>query len=1514
MERKLLLPGIEIGRTEEEDRLEKFVQVEVKTARIVDPISRSAGDAAYTPLPEDVEDDDIVELEFENGERRWKQWMTVDQLRATMEQQASREGGGQDEPLKVPHTWEAKDPSRGWGTIALMALKVVGIDTDKLAEKGAQKLAAAIANRFESQLVEKQGHGFGLYRFTDPAKLDTQVTLEDVTKLTGSGPYLVFLHGTASSSVGSFGKLAETNEWKELQKTYDQRVLALEHRTFSVSPVQNALDLAALLPGGARLHLISHSRGGLVGELMCLAQAGDCRTKFADLTRAYEQGGNDNGFGAERERERKDLEKLWDLLLDKKLVVDRFVRVACPARGTTLASKRIDYLASGLLNAIGFVPVIKNTPAELVYDWLKSLLLTLVKKKADPRELPGIEAMSPTAPLIEFLNHPELSTKSDLGVIAGDIEVGNLKLTIPALIGNTFFWAKNDLVVNTKAMYDGIRREKAYYFFDQGSLVCHFNYFANAETRSRLNGWVLRKDDTTDEFFREVRREERGARDGQTVSDWLEQEEMATAEVPVYNLEVSMLHGDLRLARHPVVVGHYDGDGIVSAEKYLDRLLDGRLTDRLGMRLYPGPVGTAEVIYGEKDSSPGGALIVGLGDMGSINSEVVERGVMTVALRHALAVSEQPASEQPIGEQPSTTPGRKFRSAAFSALLIGTYGGNALRVKESVAAIVRGAINANRILYLQNMWDRVRIDRIELVELYEDVAIQAMSAVHELSRDQSSDFAQEVTVKVEPGTIRSVGGGRYQRPPSEFDTYWYGRIQITKARGAATPSPASYFGQPPTLFKLDPDRFVEKLIEEAVKTPQKRAQLSEAITEMFVRGGTKEAADGGLEFLVFTDRARIEASLQGTQRRLVDALVEQSTNKTRYEKDLSVSLYELLVPNALKDRTEHIILLLDSESAKYPWELVTDRTRPDEPVSTRLGLLRQFKTTDFRANPRPSRGNYAMVVGDTINNRLAPLPGAQAEAELVAGLMSAAGYLVRKKIKADGKTVINELFAREYQILHIAAHGIFNPNAPDESGVVLGDGLFLTAKELVNLRTVPDLVFINCCHLGKFSNEEHGRLETEYPHHLAASVAEELIKMGVKAVVAAGWAVDDAAAKKFAEKFYSEMLNGEAFGEAVRKARVATHREYAGTNTWGAYQCYGNPNFRLNMQGGRHLPKSGFYSRREYRDELRAIAERPDVQDEAGNQESRKRLRELEKALRAQSSPANLIADGEVLAELGGAWAALGNYAEAIKFYQEAIGTEDARASLKAVETCANLESRYAVQLWERRGADKVSGRERERLDAARRQDAKEHLDEAKKRFNWLLKLDATSERYALMGKVYKSLALISERKEDREANLKAAKEFYRMGYETAGKKDEAPQNWLYPATNYIACAMFLRPSKKEKDELTALFEEGKNLLDGSADKPTDFWLGVAKPDLGLVRMLFEGVHRERKEEIIKDYKRAFNTRVKPKEAESVLGQINFLIEMHKTGSKTRKKTNAVKTLGEIKSELLKHITSPATR
>ena len=75
--------------------------------------------------------------------------------------------------------------------------------------------------------------------------------------------------------------------------------------------------------------------------------------------------------------------------------------------------------------------------------------------------------------------------------------------------------------------------------------------------------------------------------------------------------------------------------------------------------------------------------------------------------------------------------------------------------------------------------------------------------------------------------------------------------------------------------------------------------------------------------------------------------------------------------------------------------------------------------------------------------------------------------------------------------------------------------------------------------------------------------------MGVRAVVTAGWAVNDEAANTFAASFYTKLLDeGLPFGHAVFQARRETHERHPNCNTWGAYQAYGDPGFVVDPAGG----------------------------------------------------------------------------------------------------------------------------------------------------------------------------------------------------------------------------------------------------------------------------------------------------------------------------------------------------------
>jgi hypothetical protein len=310
------------------------------------------------------------------------------------------------------------------------------------------------------------------------------------------------------------------------------------------------------------------------------------------------------------------------------------------------------------------------------------------------------------------------------------------------------------------------------------------------------------------------------------------------------------------------------------------------------------------------------------------------------------------------------------------------------------------------------------------------------------------------------------------------------------------------------------------------------------------------------------------------------------------------------------------------------------------------------------------------------------------------------GYEVEQSIgtEYDALKVINPLYQKPYRIVHIAAHGVFDERAADgrnRSGVVLSDGLLLTAAEIGQMEIVPDLVFLNCCHLAKLDARP-----VAY-NRLAYSIARELIEIGVRCVVAAGWAVDDEAAYTFADVFYQGILHEKLqFGDAVFAARRETYRKHGGSFTWGAYQAYGDAGWRVDPRDGagrRGRVDANFVSPEELIDSVRGIRteifQRRETMSKPAARSTAAQLRALLKRC-----PKNWVDNPVVSFELAETYAALGAefFEEACKLYNNAIAADDRarRVPITAIEQLANIESKLGEII----GAPELIDRAIERL------------------------------------------------------------------------------------------------------------------------------------------------------------------------------------------------------------------------
>jgi hypothetical protein len=92
-------------------------------------------------------------------------------------------------------------------------------------------------------------------------------------------------------------------------------------------------------------------------------------------------------------------------------------------------------------------------------------------------------------------------------------------------------------------------------------------------------------------------------------------------------------------------------------------------------------------------------------------------------------------------------------------------------------------------------------------------------------------------------------------------------------------------------------------------------------------GGSDDSTYATLRFTATTRRARNEVRLLPTQRALVDRFVEEAIRTTHDNRSVSRTLFEMLLPNELKEQApdqDDIVLMLDEEAARYPWELLED--------------------------------------------------------------------------------------------------------------------------------------------------------------------------------------------------------------------------------------------------------------------------------------------------------------------------------------------------------------------------------------------------------------------------------------------------------------------------------------------------------------------------------------------------------------------------------------------------------------
>ena len=723
---------------------------------------------------------------------------------------------------------------------------------------------------------------------------------------------------------------------------------------------------------------------------------------------------------------------------------------------------------------------------------------------------------------------------------------------------------------------------------------------------------------------------------------------------------------------------------------------------------------------------------------------------------------------------------RGASSFELAATLVGS-GGTGMQLGTAAQAIAQGVVDANRRL-ARTGWPQV--SALQLIELYLDRATEAHGALRVLAQAHPQDFMLAPTIAARTGALR--------RPPD------------AGYRGAGY---------------------------DFISVVQRRDAMQRAL----------------VEFTLDTQRARSEVRGLATQIRLVEEMVRSAADAASTDEQLRRSLFQLLVPPEIEpflSGSTAVVLQLDKETARLPWELLdagpdADGRAPadDRPWAVRTRMIRKLRTDVFRERPQGAgRDGGVLVIGEPLCDAklFAALPAARDEATAVAKALATTALLA-----PDALRVVNALLAGPLRIVHIAGHG---EPSDEGGGVVLSNDTLLGPREIGAMRTVPELVFVNCCFIGRIEAEaataapQHGLRGATRPL-FAASVAEQLIQNGVRCVVAAGWAVEDVPASRFAVKFYERLLAGDRFIDAVGAARHAAWQANPRGNTWAAYQCYGDPDWRYAADADTapsaaagevpalaSAPALALLLENEAMDARYEIVP---VDADVAKVRERCRRDRLTRLDRLSERYAPLWGGmGAVAEAFGLAYAESGATEQALAWYERAHAAADASASMRASEQLANLRARVG----ERSG------------DAAQ-------VEQAIALLRQLLALHESAEVSSLLGSACKRLAMLQRRSRqpqaERESLVEAARAYERAAA-LAGAAGEAgtadSSDAHYALTNLAALQWLLaEPAQAAPVSLAELIEQARTALRARVSAAPDFWSMCGLVEMDLLEALAQG-------------------------------------------------------------------------
>lgn len=343
---------------------------------------------------------------------------------------------------------------------------------------------------------------------------------------------------------------------------------------------------------------------------------------------------------------------------------------------------------------------------------------------------------------------------------------------------------------------------------------------------------------------------------------------------------------------------------------------------------------------------------------------------------------------------------------------------------------------------------------------------------------------------------------------------------------------------------LPPADFVDKILHLSSSTAFMNYYiLDNEIVTVLVSGGA-----------IFTRKIALsDNKLSEIMRRLYFSEKVEEVSIAKNSKELK-DLYSLLI-KPLESKLvniRHIVFIPSGKLHNLPFNALHDGKKyliekwavsSVPSMSVFLSLMERGKNID--------ESNMLAIANPDYKGAAPQLPGTYSEVVGIGKMWK--GTTIKTGDDASKSYIMEN--ASQFKILHLATHGIFNPESPSSSFLLMAsntsDDGRLSIKDIFSLKLdKTSLVVLSACQTN-MAQIKHG--DESYGFFRSFTYA------GAVALVASLWDADDLVTSDLMNRFYLYLSRGDNVSHALQKAQIDMIKKGYAPHLWSLFQLNGNP-------------------------------------------------------------------------------------------------------------------------------------------------------------------------------------------------------------------------------------------------------------------------------------------------------------------------------------------------------------------